>query len=247
MNLHLKTIFIVIINLVLFINLFSQTLDPLHLQDFDGFTNDQYAVYLAKDGWPVDSLNTGASAGYLNDDEKNLILAMNLIRYDPPKYSRMYIYPKLQYFSGTAFNFPGRTTLRTKEGLEAVRELYLELLKAESMPIFYPSRGMCRASRDHAIYMKNTGATSHQGQGGMSDRVSKYGQWVSGLAENLQWGTSNAHDAIVSLMVDDGIKSRGHRRNMMNPSYTKVGVAVEEHPRWRISYVINYAVDFIEK
>jgi len=247
MSCYIRTVFFIVINISFFTESSPQTRDPLHLQDFDDFTNEQYSAYLAEDGWPADSLNTGISADYLNDDEKNLILAMNLIRFDPPRYSRMYIYPKLQYFSGTAFNFPGRPTLRTKEGIEAVRELYLELLKAEPMPIFYPSRGMCRASRDHAIYMKNTGATSHQGQGGMSDRVSKYGEWISGLAENLQWGTSNAHDAIVSLMVDDGIRSRGHRKNMMNPSYKVVGVAVEEHPRWRISYVINYAVDFIEK
>jgi len=225
----------------------SQERNPMDLQDFDGFTNAQYAAYLAADGWPVDELNTGKDANYLTDEEKNLILAMNLIRYDPPKYSRLYVYPRLQHFKGTAFNFPGRITLRTREGIEAVRELYLELLEAEPLPLFQPSAGMSKGAKSHARYMKNTGSTSHEGQGGMDARISKYGKWLGGLGENLQWATTNAHEAIMSLMIDDGIKNRGHRKNIMNPDYKIVGVGIDSHPRWQVSYVINYANGFVEK
>jgi hypothetical protein len=225
----------------------SQERNPMDLQDFDGFTNTQYAAYLAADGWPVDELNTGRDADYLSDDEKNLILAMNLIRFDPPKYSKLYVYPRLQYFKGTAFNFPGRITLRTREGVEAVRELYLELLDTEPLPLFIPSPGMSKASKGHAKYMKSTGTTSHEGRGGMDARISKYGEWLGGLGENLQWATTNAHEAIMSLMIDDGIKNRGHRKNIMNPEYRIVGVGIDSHPRWLVSYVINYANGFIEK
>ncbi len=230
-----------------FNNACAQEEHSVHLQDFDGFNNQQYSEYIAKDGWPVDQLNTAKGADYLSEDEKNMVLAMNLIRYDPPKYSKLYVYPRLQYFDGTLFRFPGRTPTRTKEGIEAVRELYMELLDTSPMPLFHPSPGMSRASKDHARYMKRTGDMSHEGQGGMSARVSKYGQWQGGMAENLHWGTSNAHEAIMSLMIDDSVKNRGHRKNMLNPSYTKVGVGIEEHPRYRISYVINYANDYIEK
>lgn len=228
-------------------HLAAQDRDQMHLQDFDGFTNTQYAEYLAGDGWPVELLNTGKDADFLTDEEKNLILAMNLIRHDPPKYSRLYVYPRLQYFKGTAFHFPGKITLRTQEGIEAVRELYLELLETEPVPIFFPSKGLSKAAKDHAQYMRRTGETSHDGRGGISARASRHGQWVRGLAENLQWGTTNAHEAIMSLMIDDGIKNRGHRINMMNTAYEKVGVGIDTHPRYRISYVIKYAVDFIDK
>lgn len=223
----------------------SQDRNPMDLQDFEGFDNLQYAAYLEQDGWPVQKLNTAVHADYLQEDEKNLVLAMNLIRYDPAKYARLYVYPRLQYFQGNLFHFPGRIPLRTREGIEAVRELYLELKEAEPLPLFYPSRGMSRASADHARYMQNTGTTSHAGQGGLSARVNRHGQWVGGLAENLAWGNPSAHDAIISLMIDDNVKSRGHRINIMNPEYNLVGVAIEEHPRHRVSYVINYAIDYI--
>ena len=228
-------------------HLAAQDRDPMHLEDFDGYSNIEYAEYLAQDGWPVDILNTAKKADYLTDEEKNLILAMNLIRHDPPKYSRLYVYPRLQYFQGTAFHFPGKIPLRTREGIEAVRELYLELLESEPIPIFLPSKGLSMAAKGHANYMKSTGNASHEGRGGMSARANRHGQWVRGLAENLAWGVSNSHEAIISLMIDDGIKNRGHRINIMNPVYEKVGVGIETHPRFRISYVIKYAVDFIEQ
>ncbi|MFW5721077.1 MAG: CAP domain-containing protein [Bacteroidota bacterium] len=218
-----------------------------NLVDFDGFSNKQYAAFLEKDGWPVDSLNTGARANYLSDEEKNLILAMNLIRFDPPKYAQQYVFPRFEYYEGNLFHFPGKIPTRTAEGVKAAEELYTELKNAESIPIFYPSKGMSKGSKDHALYMKRTGITSHEGQGGMSKRVSKYGEWKGGLAENLQWGTSNAHEAIMSLMIDDGIPGRGHRVNAMNPAFTKVGVAVAPHPEYTVSYVINFANDYIEK
>ncbi len=247
-NLLSVFIFSVVLTMLLPVNpVLSQDREPLHLQNFDGFSNAEYAAYLAEDGWPAEKLNTAKDADYLTDEEKNLVLAMNLIRHDPPKYAQMYVYPRFQYFDGTLFRFPGQTPLRTREGIEAVRELYLEFKETESLPLFYPSKGLCKASEDHARYMKSTGEASHKGMGGMSERASRHGDWVGSIAENLHWGATNAHEAIMSLMIDDGVKNRGHRKNMLIKSYTKVGVAIEEHPRLRISYVINYANDFIEK
>ncbi len=34
---------------------------------------------------------------------------------------------------------------------------------------------------------------------------------------------------VVSLLVDDGVPSRGHRDNILNESYNRVGVAIGEH------------------
>ncbi len=222
-------------------------LDTTKLHIFDGYTNTGYARALERDGWPVNKLNTARQAGYLTDEEKNLVLAMNLIRHDPPRYARLYVYPQLQHFEGNILHIPGKVPLRTQEGASAVRELYDELLETKPAPLFEPSEGLSRASADHAAYMKRTGSTDHEGQGGIPARASRHGRWVGSLAENLQWGTTNAHDAIMSLMVDDGIPSRGHRVNILNPEYTKVGVAIDEHPQWKLSYVIKYAADFIEK
>ncbi|MFW5707928.1 MAG: CAP domain-containing protein [Bacteroidota bacterium] len=239
---------IILLCFFLFLNKVSaQQGEPLHLQNFDNFSNEEYAAYLEADGWPVEKLNTGKDADYLSDEEKNLILAHNLIRHDPAKFSKLYVYPRFQYFRGTLYAAPEIIPLRTREGIEAVRELYLELLETEPLPLFYPSKGMSKAAADHAMYMKRTGTASHEGKGGAGARVNRYGKWIKGLAENLAWGISNSHETVVNLMIDDGVGGRGHRRNILSPEYTKIGVAIDKHPRMTISYVMKYAVDFEER
>jgi uncharacterized protein YkwD len=215
--------------------------------DFEGFTNARYAAYLATQGWPVDLLNTAKDANYLTDDEKNLVLAMNLIRHDPSKYADLYVKPLIQYFDGKLLKLPGRVPLRTTEGAGAVKELARVLSRAKPAPLLKPSRGMSMGSKDHAQYMKKRGTASHDGQGGMGARLNKHGKWLGSIGENLAWNISNAHDTILALMIDDGIKNRGHRINIMRENYTKVGLAKDDHPRFSNSWVINYANDFEEK
>ena len=227
--------------------LIAQEKERLHVQNFDGFSNAQYVSYLDDDGWPVELLNTAANVRYLSDNEKNVVLTMNLIRHDPAKYARLYVQPLLAYFDGTLLRMPGKTALRTREGAVAVRELYHELMETSPVQLFYPSEGMSRAATDHARYMKRTGNAGHEGRGDMSTRISRYGRWDGGIAENLHWGAENAHDAVLSLMIDDGVKNRGHRVNILDPDFKHVGVGIDEHPRLRISYVIKYAVEFSGK
>jgi hypothetical protein len=228
-------------------NLTAQENQRPHVQNFDGFSNAQYASYLADDGWPVELLNTAATAGYLSDNEINVVLAMNLIRHDPAKYAKLYVYPLLSYFDGILLRIPGKTTLRTREGAEVVKELYDELLETSPVPLFYPSEGMSRAATDHAQYMRRTGNAGHEGRGGMSARLLRHGRWDVSIAENLHWGAENAHDAVLSLMIDDGVKNRGHRINILDPDFKYVGVGIDSHPRLHISYVIKYAVKFTDK
>ncbi len=238
-------------NLIL-IAVFSTTLsaqvnDRLHLQNFDGYSHAQYVYYLANDGWPIELLNTAASARYLSEDEKNVVLAMNLIRNNPAKYARLYVQPLLAYFDGTLLRMPGKTPLRTREGAEAVRELYHELMETNPVQLLYPSEGMSLAAANHARYMKRTGNAGHEGRGGMDARLSRHGRWDVSIAENLHWGADNAHDAVLSLMIDDGVKNRGHRINILEPDFKYVGVGIDSHPKLHISYVIKYAVKFTEK
>ncbi|MFN3557160.1 MAG: CAP domain-containing protein [Bacteroidales bacterium] len=227
--------------------IWAQQGHPLHLQNFDGFTFEEYLKYLHDDGWQVDSINNLQEAHYLSDHEKMMVLAMNLLRSDPARFSMLYVYPRFQYFEGTLFRFPGRTPTRTREGIEALRELYLLLLEAEPRPLLKPSPGLSRAAKGHANYMKNTGYAGHDGNGGIAQRISRQGRWSGGVAENLIWSVSNPHDAIVELLIDDGVRGRGHRINILNPAYLYVGVAAEPHPRLARSYVTNFAVSFTEK
>lgn len=209
-------------------------------------SNADYAALLVRDGWPAGLLNTAAEAAYLSDEEKNMVLAMNLIRYDPAKYAELYVKTTLEYFRDKEYHYPDLDIIfLTREGQAPVLELYEALQSTSPLPLFKPSEGLSRAAKSHARYQERTGELGHEGQGGMRARIEREGRWLNRIAENIAYGNPSAHHAMLSLMVDDGVPGRGHRVNMLNPAYMVVGVSWATHPRYPGGvYVINYAGGF---
>jgi len=39
------------------------------------------------------------------------------------------------------------------------------------------------------------------------------------LGENLSYGVMSPRDAILTLAIDDGVKTRGHRLNLLMPDF----------------------------
>jgi hypothetical protein len=209
-------------------------------------SNNDYAARLKLDEWPVEKLNTAATAHYLSDIEKNMILAMNLIRYNPSKYAELYVQEAMGYFRGMEFHYPGmQHILITQEGVLPAKELYEFLKQTLPKPIIYPSEGLSLAARSHATHQSRNGETGHGGQGGMRARIERHGKWSGRIAENITYGSTSSHLAILGLMIDDGVPDRGHRDNMLNDELQVAGVAWASHPRYPGGvYVIKYAGGF---
>jgi uncharacterized protein YkwD len=43
------------------------------------------------------------------------------------------------------------------------------------------------------------------------------------------------------LLIDDGVSSRGHRKNLLNGAYHKIGVATGTHPEYGHLCVMDFA------
>ena len=102
---------------------------------------------------------------------------------------------------------------------------------------------MAKAARDHVIDSNKNNIFGHTGSDGstLSVRINRYSSRRGALAENIDYGTKSPLEVIIALLVDDGVASRGHRTNMFNPMYTKVGMATAGHPRWGQSTVMDYS------
>jgi uncharacterized protein YkwD len=81
----------------------------------------------------------------------------------------------------------------------------------------------------------------------MSARLSRYGDWMGKIGENIDFGSKTARDIVLSLLVDDGVSNRGHRGNMMSPEYVKTGIACAKHSQWEICTVLDYASEYTTK
>ena len=82
---------------------------------------------------------------------------------------------------------------------------------------------LCRLAREHSTNMANGKVRfGHAGFSGRSKEINeRYGN--SGSAENVYWADHKAsgEDAVISW-----INSKGHRKNMLEKRYHKVGIGV---------------------
>lgn len=55
------------------------------------------------------------------------------------------------------------------------------------------------------------------------------------------YGSNKPLDVLISLAVDDGVRSRGHRTNIFNKNFVYIGMNSGYHKKYRISTVMNYS------
>ena len=58
--------------------------------------------------------------------------------------------------------------------------------------------------------------------------------------ENIDYGKKSPEQVIVALMIDDGVKDRGHRKNIFSKGFKKMGAFTGHHPKYTQSTVIDY-------
>jgi len=190
----------------------------------------------------ADGADATSPSPYLSALEAEVVAEMNLARTQPRRYAE-FLVERRRYYRGDRFERPGETAIITQEGVGAVDEAMNFLRRVKPVGALRPSRGMSRAAKDHVRDQGTSGGTGHQGSDGsrMWDRVNRYGRWSGKLGENISYGRSDARDVVVQLMVDDGIRSRGHRRNIFDAQFRVVGVACGQHPEYRSMCVMTFA------
>lgn len=81
------------------------------------------------------------------------------------------------------------------------------------------------------------------GHGDLLARIKPYATY-RGIAENLSYGFSDPVDILAALIIDSGVPSRGHRKNIFNCTYNQIGVAQGPHKQFKSSVAILYATEF---
>jgi len=187
-------------------------------------------------------------SAYLSDLEREVVEELNLARTHPDEYADYLVeYSKL--FVGKELREPGEITIMTEEGRSAVTEAIRFLKKQKSVPSLTASKGMSRAAADMVRMQETTNQIGHVGRDGskFSDRISRYGSWGGSCGENIDYGNNTARKIVMSLIIDDGVSNRGHRKSIFNQEFRRVGVACGRHKVFRNMCVIEYAVSYTEK
>jgi uncharacterized protein YkwD len=130
----------------------------------------------------------------------------------------------------------------------AVDEAVRFLTKTRPLGPLKLSPGMCRAAADHCAEQAG-GQMGHSGNGRTSpgDRLNRYGSWLAAYGENISYGRKTSREVVVALIVDDGTRSRGHRKNIFNPKFTIAGVATGPHARLGTICTTDFAGAYAER
>jgi uncharacterized protein YkwD len=192
--------------------------------------------------------NKTSEVAYLSPLEKAVVNEMNLARTSPKEYLSLLEQFK-KYYDGKLLKLPGETPILTKEGTSAAVEATRSLRSLKPVSPLCPSKGMTLGAKDHVRDLRTSGASQHKGSDGSQtwDRVNRYGTWQKIIGENISFGHNKARNIVMTLMIDDGIPSRGHRKNIFNPDFRWVGVACGDHPAYRTICVITFAGGYREK
>jgi uncharacterized protein YkwD len=180
-------------------------------------------------GWDIPLLDTARDADYMTEAEKDVVLFVNKARHDPPLFAELYL-------------------KKRNSQSAAARECYQQMSRMEPQPVLHPSQALWKAARDHAKDMGEWGKTGHVGTDGsnLSLRINRYGKWKSGISENCSYGFDDPLAIVLQLLIDDGVPSRGHRKNILAPKIRLIGASIQPHARYGYNCVQDFAVDMEE-
>lgn len=126
------------------------------------------------------------------------------------------------------------------------KSLINDLRNTRKMGALKFSPALNKVARMHAKDMGKTGSIGHSSSDGtsFSERVRKQSKAGGMIAENCDYGNQTAIDSVIGLLIDDGIESLGHRKNILEPKFQWIGIAIEDHKTYRVNTVMDFAEHF---
>jgi uncharacterized protein YkwD len=187
-------------------------------------------------------------ANDLSPLEREVFHEINLARTAPKDYAS-FLEQFKKYYHGKRIEFPNETPILTEEGVGALMEAIRFLQSAKPVPLLSLSKGMSLGAKDHVKNLGLSGGLHHQGSDKSQpwDRVNRYGTWQKVIGENISLGYDRPSHIVMSLIIDDGVPTRGHRKNIFNSDFRVMGVACGEHPHYKTVCVITFAGEYIER
>jgi uncharacterized protein YkwD len=179
--------------------------------------------------------------------EQSILNEMNAVRANPKSYVP-YVEEYKKRFKGNVVYFPNGAMIRTNEGITAVDEA-IDFLKTASpvAPLKFVT-GLAKTSNLQLSNLLDDPSLGHMSKDGtqLPQRLEKFGSVGSIYAENITYDAPTPLEIILAMIVDDGVKSRGHRKNLFGSDFRQVGIAYGKSKNTQNISVTVFADSFRE-
>ena len=179
--------------------------------------------------------------------EEEILAEINLARSNPAQYAS-YLETFRQNYNGKELRLSGGKSLITNEGVSACDEAITYLRSLKPLTPLQMRAGLGLGAKDHVGDLIRTGGSGHKGSDGSLPevRVSRYGTWTESVGENIIYQSTKTREDVISLIIDDGVANRGHRKNIFKPTFNVVGIALSPGASGTIG-VITFAGGFADR
>lgn len=191
------------------------------------------ACWFALGAMPASAAEPGAL-------EADVLAEINYAREHPREYADQ-LREYRAHIDGNILYLPGHADgVITREGASAVDEAIDFMERQAPLPPLSPGQILTFAAQDHADEQGAGGGVGHASRDGASpgQRVKRRGGDIY-VGENITYGFDAANDVVMSLIVDDGVPRRGHRKSLFAAEYRYAGVGCGTHPQYRFMCVVD--------
>jgi uncharacterized protein YkwD len=164
----------------------------------------------------------------VDDEEWKLLELINHLRGDPQNFLDLVARPYII-----------RKEIDSIEN-KYVASLITVLKKRGVRPPLAHDKFLTRKARAFARDMGETGSVGHSSKklGSFSTRLKRDKGNYTG--ENCSYGYVYALDILMQLLIDEDVPSLGHRKNILNRKFTRIGIAIEGHKRYDWNCVMDF-------
>lgn len=170
--------------------------------------------------------NTAKDATYLSEKEQKLIMYHNIARLDGVYFIKKYLDPFVAKSSDYSRNSDYNSLIRI-------------LKKTKDLEVLKPAQDLTKMAKEHAV---SSGKTGHVGHRGYNSRSAKYCKEYSYYSENCDYGVDDPLEVVIDLLIDEGVSSKGHRDNILNPEVNTIGVAYAPHSKYSVNVVCEFGM-----
>jgi hypothetical protein len=166
--------------------------------------------------------NTAKDLKYLTSTEKEVIWILNMARFNP-----------VLFLNSVLLNAKS-SAYKEKEKRNSYFNSLVENLKIlpPNKNTLMPDSNLFVSAYCHAF---ESGKVGYVGHNRLSNTCAEdfYG-------ECCDYGSESPLEIVISLLIDEGVPSLGHRKIMLDKRYTLIGVSTQPHTKYETNTVLDF-------